>query len=391
MMISTPEKHLTDQEFFTYIRFFDFIIERKNISDYKGGAFKLHHIGLGWYDISTIFAKINLTAQVLGTFVEVEKGDKFDQEIKEAQENTAKKPIKEKRRLQKILASVADGNKITIEDVAALSWVWIEIYYRIIFTPSEYKFPENIEKMMRMEMDKYLDNFINNKLLLSKKNYFRFELQKEALSKLLEENDKIRVYGSNFIIKEIIDNYGVLKRLPDFCIIHTVYAMQKLGYLKVLDVWEEHEKKDILSSFSGEEVGYINVNIALEEAFIDEITTRYKKKNPSVIFESFDKETGICKFAGEEIRLSRRGNQTDSVLLLTSLLKSDPTEWKHTDEILPDWGYHEDDLKSMPKNKVYHAALKINQLVALQTQIDDFIDCTTTKVRINPKYIKVDE
>jgi len=29
MILKSPDKHLTDQEFFTYIKFFDFFIEKK--------------------------------------------------------------------------------------------------------------------------------------------------------------------------------------------------------------------------------------------------------------------------------------------------------------------------------------------------------------------------
>jgi len=47
--------------------------------------------------------------------------------------------------------------------------------------------------------------------------------------------------------------------------------------------------------------------------------------------------------------------------------------------------------KELPKNKVYFAGQKINNAVALKTQIEDFIECNTTKARINPKYRKVDE
>ena len=33
MILKYPDKHLTDQEFFTYAKFFDLIIEKKDLDD----------------------------------------------------------------------------------------------------------------------------------------------------------------------------------------------------------------------------------------------------------------------------------------------------------------------------------------------------------------------
>lgn len=33
MILKSPEKHLTDQEFFTYAKFFDLVIEKKDLDD----------------------------------------------------------------------------------------------------------------------------------------------------------------------------------------------------------------------------------------------------------------------------------------------------------------------------------------------------------------------
>jgi uncharacterized protein Smg (DUF494 family) len=69
----------------------------------------------------------------------------------------------------------------------------------------------------------------------------------------------------------------------------------------------------------------------------------------------------------------------------------EPEIVQENDEILEDWGYNDEDQKDTPKNKVYFAGQKINNSVALKTQIDDFIECNTSKARINPKYRKIDE
>lgn len=112
---------------------------------------------------------------------------------------------------------------------------------------------------------------------------------------------------------------------------------------------------------------------------------------PKKVISSFDRKAGTLVFSGQEIGLSNKGKETDSVLLMETLLKAEDAEWKHNDEILADWGYTEADIKRVAKNKVYQAGKKVNTAVALKTSIDDFLECNTAKARINPKYKKVYE
>ena len=123
----------------------------------------------------------------------------------------------------------------------------------------------------------------------------------------------------------------------------------------------------------------------------DEIYLKYNQEGVKSEKITFNAKTGLLKFAGQEIELSKKGKETDAVLLLNTLLQEETADWKYNDEILNDWGYNDDDIKDLPKNKVYFAGQKINNAVAIKTQIKDFIECNTTKARVNPKYRKVDE
>jgi hypothetical protein len=76
---------------------------------------------------------------------------------------------------------------------------------------------------------------------------------------------------------------------------------------------------------------------------------------------------------------------------MKALLKKDDDDWMHNDEIFQVWGFNEKDIKNAAKNKIYFAAQKVNNNVAIKTGIEDFLDFTTTKARINPRYKKVDE
>jgi hypothetical protein len=121
---------------------------------------------------------------------------------------------------------------------------------------------------------------------------------------------------------------------------------------------------------------------------IDLIENRKGKSTVIATELNFDEKKGVLSFLNEEIELSKKGKETDSVLLLKTLLKAEVKEWVHKDEILSDWGYTEADIKRVPRNKVYYAGLKINNAVAIKTKINDFIECNTSKARINPKYKK---
>lgn len=387
MLLKSPDKHLTDQEFFSHIRFFNLICNHKEDDP---DTFRLTDLAIGYEELGYTYTRIELAGKVMEISVDIDKDYKFDSEFGKAKTEAEKKPVKVKKSLLEVLSNIKTGAKIDLHDISAVSWIWVQIYEYIRFTPLEYKIPEKIKTIFLSEVNKYLDNLINDRLSIAKKNYFKFEAQKRILIKIIEEDNKLSQYGSNFIIKEKINNDAILERTPDFCIIQTVYALQKLGYLKVVDVWDELVyPRD--SSFYKSATRYINVNLVLEDVFIAEINASYKKNNPSNVFEKFDAKRSVLKFAGKEIDLAKKGKETDSVLLLKTLLKAGDDDWRYNDEILEDWGYNDDEQKDLPKNKVYFAGQKINNAIALKTQIEDFVECNTTKARINPKYRKIDE
>ena len=259
----------------------------------------------------------------------------------------------------------------------------------MLFCLKEYELNEKIKNIFENEIGNYINTFIDDKLTINDKNYYRFESQKHIFINRIEENNKINLYGNNFIIQEEIDRDGFSKRNPDFCILQTVYALEKLGYLDVLDFWTEKQSDETF--FDQKTRIHLNVNIIIKDSLIKEINAKYKKNNPDKMIESFDKQRGVLKFANKNIEISKNNKETDAVLLLKTLMKEESSEWKHNDEILTDWGYHETDFKNLPKNKIYFAAQKLNNTIELETGIKDFIEYNTTKARINPKYRKIDE
>jgi len=394
MITDSTNKHLTDQEFFTHIKLFNLLFGHESIeNDYEDNeTFKLSDLKIGEEEMGTIYNRINFGSQIANLKVLIKKGYDFDKQIIKAKEEIKNKPEEEKKRLTKIVGKIEKGKSIEINEVSAISWVWYEIYNHIRFTPSEYKIPE-IEKIFKMEIDKYLDNFINDKLSIVKHNYYKFENQKKILIKLIEEDKKIQLYGNNFIIKEKITDECFVAKAPDFAIIQTVYALEKMDYLKVVRVWDELQyPRDSFDKarydYNKTPTKYLNVNIILKQPFIDEINDNFREDNPKAYFEKYDSDKKVLKIAGKSVSLAKKGKETDSIKLLETLLKDTEKTWWN-DEILEDWGYRTDE--DTTKNKTYHAGKGLNKKIKDVAGIEDFIEHTTTEFKINPRYLKVDE
>jgi len=222
--------------------------------------------------------------------------------------------------------------------------------------------------------------------------FFGFKKQREILVKHIEakyneyQRNDLEI-GHPYIEPEYIGGdkkdsvkITVLEKNKErdlFLFVHTMLAL-------------EHEKYLEIEDFSYGTTGIFDL---YDRGFLFKIKLKNSKEDThgQKLFEGYDKKYHLLKVAGKEIELAKKGRETDSVLLLETLLKAKNAEWKHNDEILADWGNNYEDTVRLPKNKIYFAGKKINNAVALKTQIEDFIECNTSKARINPKYRKVDE
>jgi len=97
----------------------------------------------------------------------------------------------------------------------------------------------------------------------------------------------------------------------------------------------------------------------------------------------FDDSTSILYFAGETITISKRA-ESDPHELLRTIFKDRAKVW-NLDEVLDDWRF--DTEKKTPKKKVYHAGKAVNNIIAQETKIKDFLDVNTKTVAINRKYL----
>lgn len=393
-MIDDVNKHLTDQEFFTYMKFFELVINKKNLEDEDQGEINVYHLSIGEDDSYKRFSRLfnfiryqDLPVKIVDSgYCKLAAGiDSYTNNQKDIEEGKPKKEV-----LDAIHEKVKSGKTIKFSETGKLSWAWVDVYESTRFLPYEYEISDEIKLKVKKEFDTYLENLINDKLSIAKHNYYKFNFLKEVFIKLIEEKGVLRLYGKNFVIREQLDKNGDLKINTSFCMIQTAFALQHLGYLTVNNFWQDNYYKETYSSSDNIDY-FVSINVTIDDRFVSEINDRYKKANPKNVIEEFDKPKGILKFAGEEIILSLKGKETDASLLMNTLYKKDDTDWIYNDEIFEDWKFNQADILKSPKNKIYFAAKKINEKVAMKTKIEDFIEFTTEKARINPRYNKVDE
>ena len=97
----------------------------------------------------------------------------------------------------------------------------------------------------------------------------------------------------------------------------------------------------------------------------------------------------ILYFQGSEIKITERAESYQTDLLKT--LFSQPAKVWPVDEVLEDWGLspEEIDMESKKKlNRVYNAAINVNEKIAQETSQKDFLLATPKEVGINQSYLK---
>ena len=124
MVLKYPDRHLSDQEFFTHIKLFEFIFGDKTINaDEDSRYFELSDLKIGNDDDSDLFGRICLGGQLLGLTVTIGKDHGFEEEVEKAKEEIAKKPIKERKALVKLLADIGELLEQTTTKRCRRSWM----------------------------------------------------------------------------------------------------------------------------------------------------------------------------------------------------------------------------------------------------------------------------
>lgn len=392
-MENQPHRHLTDQEFFVFLKFRDYFI----LGGSKKESFKLKDLDLG-YDID--FDLFNRLMTAFGTWlskvlVKIEKPHDPDSIKGELDMYAEKDTDFDADSCKKIIAKIENQEKITFNEVGIISWIWPGVYQNVEFTPTLYSLTKQQKAKITQKVGSYLEMLRNDQLSIYRQNFYRFDIQKKMLIDLIEENDMITKYGNSFILRAKVNQNMLYFKDHSFAPVQTAYALEDLGYLKVQNVWSTQRRKST-SRFNNNdvEVYFLHLNIEITDLFLLELNQEYKKKNPENKIEGFNVKTGVLKFANKEIPLIKGTKKTDAAKLVETLITIDHEEyedgWMEKNEVLAEWGFNRDDQEAAAKNKVYFAKIAANDAVEKATQIKDFIQGGTVRFRINPRYADKD-
>jgi len=267
------------------------------------------------------------------------------------------------------------NNKHTFEDITKL----IANGYDFLIHWCYVQQCKNLEvtQQVREALDTYIKKFINWELMIRNTNFLRFEKQKERFKKLIDEQKCLELYWDSFVIYYSLGAYS--SGAQGFLFFHTLYALEYLWYICVHSI----DRK----SYDAGSIDFAST-ITITDKLREEIDWEYQKNHPDISFKSFSAEKGILSFAGKNVELAKKGNETDAVLLIKSIIWVPKWEYKYEDEILEEWDPTWIYAKKWAKNKVYDAARRVNELVLRETKIEDFLEHWTKKFRINPRYLK---
>jgi hypothetical protein len=258
----------------------------------------------------------------------------------------------------------------------------IKVYDWIHFEPSTLELNKKALAELSDLISSYLNAFENDTLQINRRNYYRFNIQKKLFIQKIEASEMLRKYGNTFVLSESIDGNGTSTEYDDFLFVQTIYALEHLGYLTVLDGWGDTDYSERESEH------FVRFNIEIKDSLLSELKQEFQKKNPAIKIENYNEKTGVIKFANNEIHLKKLDKETDAMRLMGYLCKLEADEWAERGEVYLAWGLTDEDRERQAKNKIYYAKQAINEAVAKQTKIEDLIEGGTIKWRINPRYRK---
>ena len=222
---------------------------------------------------------------------------------------------------------------------------------------------EDVLKIEKM-INAYLEMFINDELVISDKNHYIFNKQKEGLYLDLNRHYKDGL-GKNFIMKPFPFSSS------EFLFIHSLFSFNYLEYITIEDIYVN----DFLNE---KETDDYKVKVKLNESFFNLMDNKkvLRENNDIVLFSS---EEGRINLESKIIEIRKTSKQYDVLRLLFTAPGKD---WQFS-EILEELDPLDDNWK-----RIYDIVGAVNRKVAIETGIKDFFITTTQSVKINSKYLK---
>lgn len=244
--------------------------------------------------------------------------------------------------------------------------------------------PQKDKEKLSNFINSYIKNFINDNLQKETRNFYCFNEQKKNL--LIKLYFLEKKYGSSFILKYPEDPSSVPfdNKDEEYLFIHTLIALETLGYFEIENIWIFDFDIDLAPD---EQTENYKVKLTLKEKFLNEgnavfiVKKKIETKEPIKKDLAFDDKKSILSFSNKEIKISKTRN-SNGHYLLKSIFKDKNKIWEY-DEIAEDWT---EEYKKEDWSKYYNAGYKVNEKVAKETTIKDFLIITNKTVGINKKY-----
>lgn len=221
---------------------------------------------------------------------------------------------------------------------------------------------------------------------------FKKETAKDFLAELI---GYLRYIEDTSFLKTIARNVMINEPSMPISVMFSLYKGLR-------QVWDENYNPtdivwaDMHSLFAGRPSKYgfpmsfsdLRYARATTRMFHEHLLFELTKQAKEPCFESFDPDRGVLVVGGKEVLIGKRpGVENNQIRLLTTLSK-DPFKVWFTDELVEDWEGSDLDRSNIPKNRFYDPAYKLNATIEVSIGIGDFIEHTTKRININPRYLK---
>ncbi len=161
-MIEDLSKHLTDQEFFTYVKFFDMVVSKNNLADEDLNEINVYKFSIGEDESYRRFRRLFnfIKYQDLPVKISDSRYNKLEEMIGSyANGKDAKEPGKpSKEDLAAISEKIKNGKPVKFSETGMLSWAWFEVYDSTHFLPHQYKISDETKSEVKKNIDAYLEN-----------------------------------------------------------------------------------------------------------------------------------------------------------------------------------------------------------------------------------------
>ena len=266
-------------------------------------------------------------------------------------------------------------NKINILDIL-IEWINLIEYSPksdeegLVYIPYEKFYKTNL---IKEEIDEIF-------ILLNKQNLFIYFPDKNSLCDLIINPYGHKTFGQRELdnllckFKDINTDFHQVETevvFPSF--ISQMDESREIRYTEALRKKEEAEKEiyTLLNKFI-----VLKPNVEKIKNYRNEL----KNKNKTEL----NFRNGFLYFKNKKIKISKTNNSNPYYLLKT-IFKDKNKIWNY-DEIHKDW-LNRDDYKKEDWNKYYNAGYKINEKIAKETTIKDFLCITKKDIKINEKYL----